>query len=56
MARIGNAGTISDIEYVVEPPGAGSDVTAWTSHGVRVRSTATGSTARPTPFPSRSWT
>ncbi|WP_213741180.1 hypothetical protein [Bradyrhizobium sp. dw_411] len=34
MARIGNARTIADIEYVVEPPGIGSDVTTWTSHGV----------------------
>ncbi len=34
MARIGNARTIADIEYVVEPPGVGSDVTTWTSHGV----------------------
>lgn len=35
MARIGNARTIADIEYVIEPPGAGSDVAAWTSHGVK---------------------
>ena len=35
MARIGNARTIADIEYVVEPPGAGSEVTAWISHGVK---------------------
>jgi hypothetical protein len=35
VARIGNARTIADIEYVVEPPGAGSDVAAWMSHGVK---------------------
>jgi len=35
MARIGNARTIADIEYVVEPPGAGGDATTWTCHGVR---------------------
>lgn len=34
MPRIGNARTIADIEYVVEPPSAGSDVTSWVSHGV----------------------
>ncbi|WP_184514090.1 hypothetical protein [Tardiphaga robiniae] len=34
MARIGNARTIADIEYVIEPPSLGSDVTAWLAHGV----------------------
>lgn len=35
MARIGNARTIADIEYVIEPPSLGSDVTAWLAHGVK---------------------
>ncbi|MCX7318938.1 MAG: hypothetical protein NT113_05375 [Hyphomicrobiales bacterium] len=35
MPRIGNARTIADIEYVIEPPGPGNDVTAWLSHGVQ---------------------
>lgn len=34
MPRIGNARTIADIEYVIEPPSLGSDVTSWTAHGV----------------------
>ncbi|QND71145.1 hypothetical protein [Tardiphaga robiniae] len=35
MARIGNSRTISDIEYVIEPPSVGSNVTAWVAHGVK---------------------
>ncbi len=35
MPRIGNSRTISDIEYVIEPPSIGSDVTAWVAHGVK---------------------
>jgi hypothetical protein len=35
MARIGNARTIADIEYVIEPPSLGSDVTSWFSNGVK---------------------
>jgi hypothetical protein len=35
MARIGNARTIADIEYVIEAPSPGSDVTAWLAHGVK---------------------
>lgn len=35
MARIGNARAISEIEFVVEPPSVGSDVTAWLAHGVK---------------------
>lgn len=35
MPRIGNARTIADIEYVIEPPSAGSAVTSWQSHGVQ---------------------
>lgn len=35
MARIGNARTIADIEFVIEAPSLGSDVTAWQAHGVQ---------------------
>jgi len=35
MARIGNARTIADIEYVIDPPSAGSEITAWLAHGVK---------------------
>lgn len=35
MARIGNARTIADIEYVIEPPSLGSDVSEWLAHGVK---------------------
>ena len=35
MARIGNARTIADIEYVIESPSLGSDVTAGAEHGVK---------------------
>lgn len=34
MPRIGNARTISDIEYVIEAPSLGSDVTSWSAYGV----------------------
>jgi hypothetical protein len=34
MARIGNARTISDIEYVIDAPGPGGDQAAWIAHGV----------------------
>lgn len=35
MSRIGNARTIADIEYVIDAPSPGSDVTAWLAHGVK---------------------
>lgn len=34
MARIGNARTIADIEFVIEAPSVGSDMTSWLAHGV----------------------
>lgn len=33
MPRIGNARTIADIEYVIDPPSAGSTATSWQAHG-----------------------
>jgi len=34
MARIANARTIADIEFVIDAPGLGSDRTSWLAHGV----------------------
>lgn len=34
MARISNAQSIADIEYVIDAPSLGSDKAAWTVHGV----------------------
>jgi hypothetical protein len=35
MARIGNARTIADIEFVIDAPSPGTDHTTWTVHGVQ---------------------
>ena len=37
MPRINNARTIADIEYVIEAPGPGSELTSWSAHGVTCR-------------------
>jgi len=34
MARIGNARTISDIEFVIDVPGPGQDQASWQAQGV----------------------
>jgi hypothetical protein len=34
MKRVGNADTIADIEYVIDPPGIGDPRHSWTAHGV----------------------
>jgi hypothetical protein len=34
MKRIGNARTISDIEFVIEAPGLGDSKSSWSAHGV----------------------
>lgn len=35
MARIGNARTIADIEFVIDAPSPATDQTTWTVHGVQ---------------------